>query len=203
MPLPEHMSGVTVTGTGRVPVRPDLVSAQLGAEVTGPSVQAALDRCSAALAAMAGVLRAEGVAGADLGTAGAAVHTAYDGTGNSRGWTASQQLTARLPDIAGAGGLISAALAAGGDAARLHGVSLGAADDSAARAQARELAFAGARSAAALYARLAGRELGAVRAVSEPTPDPGGRAYSRADLTVEPGTLDITVAVTVQWDFVG
>jgi uncharacterized protein YggE len=203
--LPERASGVTVTGTGRVPVAPDLVSAQLGSEVTGPSVQAALEGCSAALAAMAAELRARAVAAGDLATAGASVYAAHDATGTPRGWTAAQQLTARFRDIGEAGGLISAALTAGGDAARLHGVSLSVADDSAARAQARELAFADAKAIAEQYARLAGRDLGRVWAVRETGADEpgGGRSYAKAAMTVEPGSLDVTAVVVVVWDFVG
>jgi uncharacterized protein YggE len=203
--LSDRANGVTVTGTGRVAVRPDLVSAQLGAEVTGPSVQSALDRCSAALASVVAALRERGVAAEDLGTAGASVYAAHDQSGSQRGWTASQQVTARLRDIGAAGELISAALAAGGDSARLHGVSLDADDDSAARAQARELAFADAQATAALYARLAGRELGLVRSVSEVAGDSGGGPVykSRSAMTVEPGSLDVTAGVTVAWDFVG
>jgi uncharacterized protein YggE len=186
-----------------VPVSPDLVLAQLGAEVTAPSVRAALERCSVALAAMAAELRSRGVAGDDLATAGASVYAAHDHTGSARGWTAAQQLTARLHDPSQAGELISAALSAAGDAARMHGVSLAVADDSPARARARDLAFADAQAVAAQYARLAGRELGAVRAVRECAAEPGGRAYAKAAMTVEPGSLDVTISVIAEWDFVG
>ncbi|HEV2088425.1 MAG TPA: SIMPL domain-containing protein, partial [Cryptosporangiaceae bacterium] len=91
--------GVTVTGLGRVFVRPDLLVARLGAEVTAASVQGALDACSAAAGAIATAMQAAGVAATDLLTSGASVHAAYDERGQVRGWTASQGLTARLRDL--------------------------------------------------------------------------------------------------------
>jgi len=210
--VPEQPSGVTVSGTGRVPVRPDVLVARLGAEVVAGSVQDALDRCSAALASMAAALREWGVADADLGTAGASVYAAHDQHGNQRGWTATQQLNAKLRDIGTAGDLVSKAIAAAGDAARLHDLSFEVADDTKPRAEARRLAFADARAKATLYAELAGRELGAVHAVAEVNGgvgpvreyDGGFMAMGKAaSMPVEAGSLDIAVAVTVHWDFVG
>jgi hypothetical protein len=207
----ERASGVTVSGTGRIPVRPDLLLARLGVEVVAGSVQDALDRSSGAVAAMARALREWGIADADLGTAGASVYAAHDPQGNQRGWTATQQLTAKLRSLDTAGEQVAKALAAAGDAARLHELTFEVADDTAPRAEARRLAFADASAKAALYAGLAGRELGPVRAVAEGGPGDvplrgyDGAMMSRAaqSMPVEAGSLDITVVVTVQWDFVG
>jgi uncharacterized protein YggE len=207
----ERPSGVTVTGTGRVPVRPDVLVAHLGAEVVAGSVQDALDRCSAALAAITAALREWGVADADLGTSGASVYAAHDQHGNPRGWTASQQLTAKLRDIDRAGDLVSRAIAVGGDAARLHNLSFEVADDTAPRIEARRLAFADAKAKAELFAELAGRELGVVRAVAEGVGNGHvpGREFDAmlmaksGSMPVEAGSLDVSVGVTVQWDFVG
>ena len=209
--MSERASGITVSGAGRVPVRPDVLVARLGVEVVAGSVQDALDRSSAALASMATALREGGTPDADLGTAGASVYAAHDQHGNQRGWTATQQLTAKLRDVGTAGDLISKAIAAAGDAARLHDVSFEVADDTGPRAEARRLAFADARSKAELYAELAGRELGTVRAVAEGGGEGGVRPFDGAlmaraaagPMPVEAGSLDISVTVTVQWDFVG
>ncbi len=206
--MSEQLSGVRVSGFGKVPVRPDVLVARLGAEVVAGSVQDALNRCSAALAAMAAALREWGVADADLGTAGASVYAAHDNQGNQRGWTATQQLTAKLRDVATAGDRVTAALAAAGDAARLHDLSFEVADDTAPRAEARRLAFADARAKAEQYAELSGRELGVVRAVAEIVGSVGSArefdgAFRAASMPVEAGSLDIGVTVTVHWDFVG
>ena len=209
--MSEQQNGVIVSGVGRVPVQPDVLVAVLGAEVVAGSVQDAMDRCSAAVTATIAALNEWGVANADLGTSGASVYAAHDQHGNQRGWTATQQLTAKLRDIDTAGDLVSRALAVAGDAARLHNLAFEVADDTAARTEARRLAFAEARSKAELYAELAGRELGAVRAVTEGVG--GGHAPGRefdtsmmmakGSMPIEAGSLEVTVGVTVQWDFVG
>ncbi len=209
--MSEQVNGVTVSGVGRVPVRPDVLVAVLGAEVVAGSVQDAMDRCSAALKATMVALNEWGVAPADLGTSGASVYAAHDQHGNQRGWTATQQVTAKLRDIDTAGDLVSRAIAVAGDAARLHNLSFEVADDTAARTEARRLAFADARAKAALYAELAERELGAVRAVVEivggghiPGREfDGGMMMAKGSMPVEAGSLEISVGVTVQWDFVG
>jgi uncharacterized protein len=205
----EQLQGVAVSGVGRVSVQPDVLVARLGAEVVAGSVQDALDRCSAALARIAATLREWGVAGPDLATAGASVYAAHDQHGNQRGWSATQQLTAKLRDVGTAGDVVSKAIAAAGDAARLHNLEFEVADDTAARAEARGLAFADARAKAAQYAELSGRELGRVRAVAEggggggPVVPFESMARTAAAMPVEPGSLEVVVAVTVHWDFVG
>ncbi len=210
--MSEQPQGVAVGGVGRVSVQPDVLVARLGAEVVAGSVQDALDRCSGALARIAATLREWGVAGADLGTAGASVYAAHDQHGNPRGWTATQQLTAKLRDVGTAGDIVSKAIAAAGDAGRLHSLSFEVADDTVPRAEARRLAFADARAKAVQFAELSGRELGAVRAVIEGVSGGGGGAgrefgglarYAVESMPVEPGSLEVVVTVTVQWDFVG
>ena len=114
-------------------------------------------------------------------------------------------LTAKVRDLPKAGALISAAIAAGGDAARLNGVSFAIEDDAALLVEARKKAFANARAKAALYAREAGRPLGRVVRVSEDSPNqwtPGGQnKFGAADAAVplEPGRQQLTVTVTVEW----
>jgi uncharacterized protein YggE len=211
VPVSESLSGVVVTGTGRVPVRPDVLAARLGAEVVAGSVQGALDRCSVALAELSAVLHDGGVAEADLMTAGASVYAAHDNQGNQRGWTAAQQVTAKLRDLGTAGDLISRAIEVAGDDARLHDLSFEIADDTEARLAARRLAFADARAKAELYAGLAGRELGPVRSVREGEPAGGGpRSFEAttfgtrsASVPIAAGSLDVSVTVAVHWDFVG
>ncbi len=205
------VDGVTVTGLGRVSVRPDLLVARLGAEVTAGSVQAALDACSGAGGAIASAVRAAGVADADLSTSAASVYAAYDDRGQVRGWTASQSLVARLRDLSTAGEVVSAALAAAGDAGRLHDLSLVVDDDRTARGEARRLAFADATASAEIYGELAGRRLGPVRALREVAGQGGGgggmvmRAFAgdSGGMPVEAGNQEVTVTVEARWDLLG
>ena len=188
---------MVVSGSGRVAVVPDLLVAARGAEGVGGSVQDALSRSSLALRALIVAGEELGAAGSAVATAGASVHAAHD----EPGWRATQELTARLRSPEAAGEVLSAVLAAGGNAARLHSLTPSVADDAAPLAQARRLAFADALATARLYAELAGRELGPVIAVTEsPASGPpmprGLRTYA---MPIESGTLEITADVTVHW----
>ncbi|MQA27017.1 MAG: DUF541 domain-containing protein [Micromonosporaceae bacterium] len=202
------LTGVVVTGTGRVSLPPDVLTARLGAEATTTGVQEALDRCSVAMTALAAALREGAVADRDRRTSGSTLHQAHDHTGQPRGWTAVQELTVRLRDLDRAGELISAAIAAAGDEARLHAVAFDIDRDSdeyaAARVQARQRAFADAHAAATQYAELAGRRLGVVITMREvnggyPPPYPMRMAAMEA-MPVEQGELDVTTTVEVRWE---
>ncbi|MBA3489036.1 MAG: SIMPL domain-containing protein, partial [Longispora sp.] len=144
--------GIMVVGVGRVQVTPDVLVARIGGEVTAPSVQAALDRCSSTLTQMNNALKAAGVADRDRRTAGARVYQAFDSQGAPRGWTASQQLTARLRDTGESGDLVASVMGAGGDAARLHDLSFVVSDPADSQTHARDLAFEDARAKATRFA---------------------------------------------------
>ncbi|MEV6524242.1 SIMPL domain-containing protein [Longispora sp. NPDC051575] len=198
--------GVTVIGVGRVPVTPDVLMANLGAEVTAPSVQAALDRCSAALNSINDVLKRSGVPDRDRQTAGARVFQAFGPNGAPQGWTASQQLTARLRDLGTAGDIVGAAIGAAGDAARLHDLSFAVDDPAEAKTRARDLAFEDAKTKARRYAELAERRLGVVEAVSEAGQGGGsGPGHAMRAMafgggpSVEAGELEISASVEVRW----
>lgn len=210
--MAEPLTGVLVTGTGRIALPPDVLLVRFGAEVTGVGVQEALDGCTRAMSAMNATLREAGTADADRQTAGANLYQAHDQHGQPRGWTASQDLTARLRDLARAGDLITATIGAGGDAARLRNVSFDIDQSSeayrTARVQARRLAFEDARTTAEQYASLAGRRLGVVISVIEGhggyspiTPMREARMAAAMDsMSVEGGELEVRTMVEVRWE---
>jgi uncharacterized protein YggE len=203
---------VAVVGIGSAAAAPDVLVLQLGTEVRHPDVATAFWQAGAALAAMVARLRAAGVADADLRTTGAALRSYTDHQGQPAGHAASQQLTARLRDLAGAPEVIAEVVRAGGAAVRVHGLAFEIDEESGLRKQARERAFADARAKAEQYAALAGRTLGPVRRVSE---DPGGGWHPQSMLTetfslgaaesmpVEAGSQQVTVTVGVEWTFAG
>lgn len=204
--------GVSVAGTGRVPVSPDLMLVTFGAEVTESSVRDALDRCSRAAAAMVGQLRQGGVDPGDLQTAGASLYQALDPNGRPRGFTANQDLTARLRDLDRVGDLISMALNAAGPLARLRAlrfdVDRGGESYRAGVIEARRRAFVDAEAAARQYAELSGRQLGVVMALQEgdggySPPIPMRQAAFTSGVPVEPGEIDITIKVEVRWELLG
>ncbi|WIM93408.1 SIMPL domain-containing protein [Actinoplanes oblitus] len=196
---------VLVTGTGEVFGEPDTLTANLAVEATAGTVAEALDRAAAAATRMRDALVRGGVAKADMQTSDVSVSVKRNEHNEITGYTVTHGLTAKIRNLGAAGATISAAVTAGGDAARLNGMSFAIENDTALLVEARRKAFADARAKADLYAREAGRPLGRVLRVSEETPSYRGSAvqYSvpaaDAAMPVEPGRQQLAVTVTVEW----
>ncbi|MFD0523234.1 SIMPL domain-containing protein [Paractinoplanes durhamensis] len=194
-----------VTGSGEVSGQPDLLTADFAVETEASTVGDALDRASTAANKMRDALVRAGIARADLQTSNVNVGTRTDDDRKIVAYTVNQGLTATIRNLPKAGALLSAAIAAGGDAARLNGVSFAIEDDTALLAEARKKAFADARGKAELYAREAGRPLGRVLRISEATSGGGGPVpmagmiASDAKLSIEPGRQRLSASVTVEW----
>ncbi|GAA4609204.1 uncharacterized protein YggE [Actinoplanes octamycinicus] len=202
----QNRESVLVTGTGKASGEPDVLTASFAVEVTGATVSEALDRASAAATRVRDALLRAGVVKADLQTADVSVNAQRNNANKITGYTVNQGLTAKLRNLPKAGATLTAAIAAGGDAARLNGVSFAIEDDAALLAEARKRAFADARAKAALYAREAGRPLGRVLKITEETPSYYRDSYSSdsvamsgAAAPIEPGLQQLTVTVTVEW----
>jgi len=142
-------AGVEVQGVGTATGTPDVLHVTVGVEAGAASVGDALAAANGAATKVLDALRAAGVADADLQTRNVHVYPRYDGNGQDiTGYTAGQDVAVTLRDLGSAGATISSAVAAGGDAARLQGVTYELDDDAALRSKARELAFADARATA-------------------------------------------------------
>jgi len=203
---PSPDAGVQVTGVGTATGVPDVLHVTVGVEAGAATVGEAL---AAANTAARHVLDAVAGAEADVQTVNVHLYPRYDGSGQQiAGYLAGQDLAVTLRDLGAAGATISAAVAAGGDAARLQGVAYEIDDDTALRARAREQAFADARATAEQYAQLAGRQLGDVVLVSEqvsatgPMPMAADAAVASEAVPIAPGTSDVTVTAQVRWSLV-
>jgi uncharacterized protein len=204
--------GVLVTGTGKITGRPDTLVADFGTEARGTSVDEALGRADRAIDRVRNELLRGGVDRGDLQTAGIDIYPRYDDNGDRiTGYQASQRLTVTFRDVDRAGDLLGKAVSAGGDAARLSGLSFRIDDDSALLETARREAFDDAKRKAQLYGDAAERGLGRVVSVTETvrgndSPYPVD-AYYRAtasaaqDVAIEPGQQELSVSVTVEWSF--
>ncbi|MFI1990626.1 SIMPL domain-containing protein [Actinoplanes sp. NPDC020271] len=200
----QERESIVVSGTGEVSGTPDVLVANFAVETDAPAVGSALDRAAAAATRMRDALVRAGIAKADLTTSDVSV-TARRNATKITGYTASQGLTAKIRDLPKAGSILSAAVASGGDSARLSSTSFTIEDDSALLAEARRKAFADARGKAQSYAREAGRPLGRVVRVSEESAGFAGAsalrgmAYADQPVPVEPGRQQVVVTVTVEW----
>jgi uncharacterized protein len=210
-PTPANSAqGVTVSGTGEVIGRPDTLVADFGTEATGSTVSSALSRADHAMKRVTDTLQHNGVDSKDLQTAGLDIYPQYSNDGRTvTGYQASQDLTVTFRDVDKAGGLISKAVSAGGDAVRMSGLSFRIDDDSTLLADARGKAFDDAKSKAQLYGDASGRGLGQVVDVSEtvsgqdtPYPVPyaaSADALRGKSVDVQAGQQQLSVTVTVTW----
>jgi uncharacterized protein YggE len=101
-------------------------------------------------------------------------------------------------------GQAAAAVAAGGDGARVHGLGFVVGDPAAVAAAAREAAWRDAFARAEQYADLAGATLGPVLQIKEAPPAaPDARPMrmmaAEAAPSTEPGETTVRAAVTVTW----
>jgi uncharacterized protein YggE len=197
---------ITVTGTGRATIRPDLADLRLGVSITSPTVDSARAASAAALTAVLGKLKALGVADADLRTSIVSVSPQYDYSREGApprlsGYTFSNLVAATLRDVDRLGDAIDAALTAG--ATNIDRIDFRVADQTAAEKSARELAVADARTKAETFAAAAGVTIAGGAAISEgggPIPMPYERmalAAKDASTPIEAGMNEIVATVSI------
>ena len=206
-PVDRAREGVLVSATGEVLGVPDTLRADFAVVANATTVDEALNLANAAMTQMQDALATGGVAKADLQTSDVGINPTHGRRGAITGYAVNEGLTARIRTISEAGSLITAGVAAGGDAARLLGVSIEVEKDDELLATARRKAFADAQAKAELYAAESGRELGQVMSISETTPQYGpvdlqfARSSAESAVPIEPGRQPSVVTVAVEWSF--
>jgi uncharacterized protein YggE len=208
-PIPAGVATVTVAGSGGATAVPDTALLQLGVETHGSTPAEALDGCRLALDQVLAALDAEGVEPARRATGGLELHEDWESRQPGKGpvrYLANVRLTVRLAQPARAGQVAAAAVAVGGDAARVHGLGFVVGDPAAVAAAARDAAWRDALARAEQYARLAGAALGPVLEIREaPPPPPDARpmrllaAEAPPGPATEPGETTVWAAVCVTW----
>ncbi len=192
--------GITVNGVGSVQAVPDRAQFSFDVQAAGVTAAQALERAAAESTAVNAALRNAGIARGDLQTAQISLQPRRSGKGDVTGFDATTTVTARLKDLARAGRVVDAAVRAG--ASGVYGPSLSKADTDSLYADALEAAVANARAKAQVLAAASGVALGRVTNVVE-----GGAAIpvyaglsmdaKQTDVSIEPGSQEITAAVTV------
>lgn len=202
---------VTVVGEGLASAVPDTAVLQLGVETRGATPGEALEACSRVLEEVIAAVRAAGVEPPRLATGQLSVHPDWEvqeGQQRPTGYRAAAGLTARLDAPEHAGQVATAAVAAGGEAARVHGLALVVGDRAGVLTAAREAAWRDARGRAEQYAALAGVGLGQVLRIDEvggaarhvlPLLAPRYEAQAAAGPPVEPGETQVPARVAVTW----
>ena len=202
---------VTVSGSGRASVSPDVVRLDLRVGHDADDVAAALAGATEGITGVVAVVRDHGVADADIRTLDAGVNQRWDNTGVPVGFTAQQRLGVTVRRIESVGEVLEAAAGAVGNALLVDSVRLDVADRADGLRRARDAAFADALGKAQQYAALSGAELGTVLGVAEAgaVPLEGRRmnmlamaADAAGGMPVEAGELDLGATVTVTWELV-
>jgi uncharacterized protein YggE len=200
---------ISVIGTGRVSVVPDIVDLRLGVTITAKTVEAARSANATAMAGVVGALRALEIAAGDIQTTNLSLSPAYDYSSDRNpprltGYTLTNAVAVTVRDLETVGRAIDGSLAAG--ATSLDGVSFRTRDTSAAEKAAREAAVADARTKAEVLAAAAGISIAGVAAISESSsslPIPMFRGemarVAMADVStpVEAGTNEVAISVAV------
>lgn len=197
---------ITVTGTGTVTGTPNQLVLSMGVQTSAPSVSTALAQANAAARRVISALKSGGVPAADIQTSGLSISPNFSGQSQvPTGYAVSEQLTATLRNLAKAGSQIQAAVAAGGNATTVDGVSLNLTDTSALLARARASAVRDARAKATQFAGALGQPLGGVISISDqsqasPYPEFGAFSAAKAaapSVPISPGKQQVSVQITV------
>jgi uncharacterized protein YggE len=178
---------ITVTGEGKVKVKPDTASLNVGVQATAKTATEALDHANKSGAALIAALKAAGISADDIATSGLSIYPQYGSTGSIiTGYQAANSVNVTVRDIARTGPVIDAAAAAAGDNITVNGVSFYVDDTE---------ALIGAARADAISEASVATPLPQVYAAAA---DAAGRSV--ASTPIETGTQDLNVTVTVVYE---
>jgi uncharacterized protein YggE len=199
---------ITVTGTGRVLIAPDVADMSFGVWVRRDRATAASQDAADQMAKVVAALKAAGIADKDIQTANVSLQPVYDYSRNVpelTGYQADNVVSVTLRDLTKVGSTIDAAVNAGAN--NVSGISFRLEDPAQAEAQARNQAMADAKSKADALAAAGGVTITGIQMISEvssPMPYPipyAGRAANAGDTAaetpIEPGNVTSQVTVTV------
>ncbi len=201
--------GIAVTGSGSVLLAPDIARLSVAVRWQALSLDEARTTVAAKSASAREHLLAAGVSSSDLQTSQLSVHTIRHRPDrpNVEFAVATTLNAVFRGDLSDAQVAVDGLFDAVGEGLELHGLSFDREDRSAARIEARRLAFEDARAKADQLAALAGASLGPVRSIREgdtamgPGRPVGARAMmsAEASIPIEGGTLEETVELQVRW----
>lgn len=205
----EPVRTISVNGTGKVTLDPDIATIYIGVHTENSDAQEAVASNNTQAEAVASALSGFGIAEADIKTTNFSIYPRqdYDNEGNITGITYvvdnTVQVTVR--DLDQLGALLDGAVQAGANS--ISGIEFSVADPEAAYEAAMQAAVENARSRAEILAESAGVTLGEVQSISSyigggPVPvyrDFGGAAAEAAAMSVpvSPGQTEIQVEVNM------
>lgn len=200
---------VVVSASGRASATPDVVRLSLGVRTDGGDVSSSLREVGARVQAIGEAARSHGIDSSDIRSTGAGVHPRYDRDGQRVvGYQAYHGLAVVVRAIDTVGAVVDSVAEVAGNALSVDSIQLDLSDSTRLEQEARDNAFAQARSKGDLYARLSGGVLGEVLSVVEggshggPVPMRAMAMSSGAmdsAMPVEAGEQTVSVSVTITW----
>jgi len=198
-----------ISATGTSARRPDVATISAGVVTQAAKAGDAMAANAKAMTATIAALKRAGVADRDIQTQSISLQPQYRYGENQppilTGYQASNRVSVRLRDLAGAGGVIDALVAAGAN--QIDGPTLAVEHPETALDEARTKALAKARARADLYAKAAGLSVRRIVRISEsdvmpPPPRPMAMmAAKRAeDTPLEAGEQELTVNLSVVFE---
>lgn len=201
---------ITVNSDGSVKVTPDAVRLNASVSVVSGTNKEALSKTSTAAAAVRAALTKAGIPKSEIATQSISVYPEYNYTQDKgsvlTGYRGSQSFIVTIKNAEGAGAVIDAVVAAGGDEIQIQGVTPFVLDSSKATESARTNAVKNAKAKATSYAKLLGVKLGRVLYLvenSSPIIYPPIMAMTKAAdseaTVVDLGQQDVTVAISIRF----
>ena len=207
----ENLRSMTVNGTGRITLVPDIATINIGVRTEADNVTDALHGNTTQANAISDVLEALGVEEKDIQTSNFNVYPSdqYNPmTGEIEGqyFVVENTVNVAVRDLASLGEVLSAVVEAGAN--NVYGINFSVEDREEAVAEARRLAIEDAKAKAEVIASDAGVELGDLISISvfeDSTPythfDVKGGAYAAAEeVPVAAGTLSITMLCNLTYE---
>jgi uncharacterized protein YggE len=220
--------GISVNGTGKVTVTPDIAQLSIGVEARAGTVAAARQGAAQALEAVRASLRRNSVEDRDIQTQALSIQPEYGSRpiavpvplpGGVRppvesgepvivGYIASNVVVVKVRNLDNASKVLDDAVEAGGDSTRVNGIFFTVDKPERFEAEAREMAMKDARARAEALAKDAGVSLGKARSIAEsvggPFPYRGGPVAAQASGDVatplSPGESEVTIQVNVTYN---
>ncbi len=201
-------AGISVSGEGRVQVKPDIATANIGVDITAATLADASSQANTKVTAIIAKVKSLGVADNDIQTINYNVNPITNQpkentTPTITGYHVGNQLRFTIRKIDDLGKILDAAVSAGANS--IYGVQFTVADPKPYQDQARAVAIKDAQDKASQLAKNAGLQLGKIISLSEGmvTPVPMRAAASYAmdagAVPVQTGEMDIVVDVSARF----
>jgi uncharacterized protein YggE len=205
---------ITVSGTGKVDVKPDIAHVQIGVVADAPTASEALTKNNEKMAALLETLKAKGIEDRDVQTANFNVGPKYEYDPQGRrqpklvGYQVSNMVQVRVRKLAQLGELLDVLVRTGAN--QVQGISFSVDEPEKVLSKARQQAVEQARSRAIEYATAAGVKIGRPLLIQEqamaiPFPQPmpmmarGAMEAADSAVPVAAGEQTLSAYVTVTY----